>query len=133
MTKILVVGEDERLLESRSAVLRRTGATVVSHLGGDVQKLVLSELPDLVVLCHSLGADEAELVADGVRECCPATRILLVSSGLGSDRPYKESKFDSISLPEPSQLLKRVVELLLIPPAHSTEKTPNVRPVISTL
>lgn len=118
MPKILLVGQDEGLLHSRSAVLKRTGAVVVSHIGGDLLTMVQSEMPDMVVLCHSLSTDYAEAMADAARLCCPKTRVLLVLSELRADRPYKDAKFDAVSPSEPSKLIARVSELLEILPHH---------------
>jgi response regulator RpfG family c-di-GMP phosphodiesterase len=121
MPKILLVGEDEGLLETRSEVLKRTGAIVTSHIGDDALKVVQSKVPDLVVVCHSLPTSDAESMADEVRRCCPKTRILLVLSELGVDRPYKDTKFDATSPAEPSKLIERATELLGILPHHTVE------------
>jgi response regulator RpfG family c-di-GMP phosphodiesterase len=126
MPKILLVGQDEGLLETRSAVLKKTGAVVTSYIGNDALKVVQSEMPDLVVVCHSLPMDDAESVADGVRICCPKTRILLVLSVV-ADRPYKETKFDAISPAEPSSLIARSTELLRILPNFAMEETARDR------
>jgi DNA-binding NtrC family response regulator len=123
MHKILLVGQDEGLLESRSAILKRTGADVVSYIGSDFLKVVQSEMPDLVVLCHSLSTDYAESTADVLRRCCPGTRVLLVSSELRADRPYKDAKFDAVSPAEPSRLIAGVSELLEILPHPAIEDT----------
>ena len=64
MPKILLVGQDVRLLETRSAVLKKTGAEVVYCVGCQVFDVVALESPDLVVLCHSLSEVEAEMIAD---------------------------------------------------------------------
>jgi hypothetical protein len=125
MPKILLVGQDEGLLETRCAVLKRTGAVVVSYIGNDALKVVQSEMPDLVVLCHSLAADIAEVMADEVRRCCPKARILLVLSELGGDRSYKDTKFDATSPARPSKLIERATELLRTPPHHLMEEITN--------
>jgi CheY-like chemotaxis protein len=127
MPKILLVGQDEGLLHSRSAVLKRTGAVVVSHIGDDLLTVVQSEVPDMVVLCHSLSMDYAEAMADAARLCCPKTKVLLVLSELRADRPYKDAKFDAVSHAEPSRLIARVSELLEILPHHVMETTASER------
>jgi hypothetical protein len=127
MPKILLVGQDEGLLESRSAVLKRTGAVVVSCIGDDFLPAVQSEMPDTVVLCHSLSTDYAEAMADTVRLCCPKTKVLLVLSELRADRPYKDAKFNAVSPAEPSRLIARVSELLGILPHHAMEGTASER------
>jgi hypothetical protein len=95
-------------------VLKRTGATVISCSGGEALAAVKSEMPDLVVLCHSLAVDDAESMADLVRGCCPTTRVLLVLSEVGPDKPYCNAKFDATTFSEPSHLVKHAIELLKV-------------------
>jgi response regulator RpfG family c-di-GMP phosphodiesterase len=112
MPKILLAGQDVRLLETRAAVLRKTGAEVVYCEGSQVCNIVVSEMPDLVVLCHSLLEVEAEAIADQVHECCPKARVLLVVSQMADERQNGDAKFDATSLSEPRRLVVRVTELL---------------------
>jgi DNA-binding response OmpR family regulator len=112
MSKILLAGQDVRLLETRAAVLKKTGADVVYCSGSQVFNTALSEMPDLVVLCHSLAEIEAETIADKVHTCWPKTRVLLVVSQVIEERQYQDAKFDATSLPQPSGLIKRATELL---------------------
>lgn len=112
MPKILLAGQDGRLLETRAAVLKKTGAEVIYCIGSQVSNIVASEMPDLLVLCHSLAETEAEAIVDTVRECCPKTRVLLVVSQLTDAKQYKGAKFDATSLSEPAKLIKRATELL---------------------
>lgn len=118
MPKILLAGQDDRLLETRAAVLKGTGATVISCRSGEALDAVKSEVPDLVVLCHSLAVDDAELMADRIRDCCPTARILLVLSEVGPDKPYRDEKFDAKTFAEPSLLVTHATELLKMPPHH---------------
>ncbi len=112
MPKILLAGQDVRLLETRAAVLRKTGAEVVYCEGAQVCNIVVSEVPDLVVLCHSLLEVEAEAIADKVHEYCPKTRVLLVVSQMADERQNGDAKFDATSLSEPRRLVIRATELL---------------------
>jgi response regulator RpfG family c-di-GMP phosphodiesterase len=112
MPKILLAGQDVRLLETRAAVLRKTGAEVVYCEGSQVCNIVASEMPDLVVLCHSLLEVEAEAISDKVHECCPKTRVLLVVSQMADERQNGDTKFDAMSLSEPRRLVICASELL---------------------
>lgn len=112
MPKILLVGEDVRLLETRAEVLKKTGADVVYCIGSKVFKVIASELPNLIVLCHSLTEQEAEAIADEVHACCPKTRVLLVVSQVVEEKHYQGPKFDGTSRSEPSRLIQRATELL---------------------
>jgi hypothetical protein len=120
--KILLAGQDDRLLETRAAVLTRTGASVISCSGQEALDAVKSEMPDLVVLCHSLSVDDAELMADRVRDCCPTTRVLMVLSGIGPDKPYRNAKFDVTTFADPSRLVKHATELLKELPHHNPQE-----------
>ena len=86
-------------METRAAVLRKTGADVVYCSGSQVFNTVPSEMPDLVVLCHSLAEIEAETIADKVHTCWPKTRVLLVVSQVIEERQYQDAKFDATSQP----------------------------------
>jgi hypothetical protein len=123
MPKILLVGQDVRLLETRAAVLKKTGADVVYCIGSQVFNIIASEMPDLVVLCHSLTEREAEAIADKVHACCSGTRVLLVVSRTVEEKYYENAKFDGTSPPEPAGLIKRAMELLGLPYYHVKEIT----------
>ncbi len=127
MSKILLAGQDVRLLETRAAVLRKTGAEVVYCEGSQVCNIVVSEMPDLVVLCHSLSEVEAEAIADKVHECCPKTRVLLVVSQMADERENGDAKFDATSLSEPKRLITRAAELLQGPPYHQVREITHDR------
>lgn len=112
MPKILLVGQDVSLLETRAEVLKKTGADVVYCIGSKVLDVLASELPNLVVLCHSLTEQEAEAIADKVHACSPKTRVLLVVSQVFEEKQYLGAKFDATSLPGPLRLIQRAGELL---------------------
>jgi hypothetical protein len=112
MPKIVLAGQDVHLLETRAEVLKKTGAEVVYCIGSDTLQVVASEMPALLVLCHSIAHDEAELIAEKVRACCPETKVLLVVSQVIAERPHHEEKFDATSLSEPSRLVTSATKLL---------------------
>ena len=119
MPKILVAGQDIHLLGTRAAVLARTGADVISCIGSKTVGTVKSERPDLLVLCHSLLSDnDAGAIADEIRACCQATKILMVLSELGSDLPVQDAKFDAICPPNPERLIVLAIELLGVRGPH---------------
>ncbi len=126
MPKILLAGCDVRLLETRAAVLKKTGAEVLYCTGSHVLEVLVSENPDLVVLCHSLGRGEAEALADKIRSRSPKTRVLLVVSQVCEEKQYQDAKFDAMTLPEPVRLIKRATELLDRPPCdYAREHGPD--------
>jgi len=112
MPKIVLAGQDVPLLETRAEVLKKIDAEVVYCIGSDALKVVTAEMPDLLVLCHSLGTEEAESIAAATRACCPKTKILLVVSQVTTGMPDWAEKFDAVSQPEPARLLVRATKLL---------------------
>jgi len=112
MPKIVLAGQDIHLLETRAEVLKSTGSDVIYCVGSKALNIIASENPDLLVLCHTLAHEEAEAIAEKVYTLCPTTRILLVVSQVIADRPYRDSKFDATSLPDPVRLVARTAELL---------------------
>ena len=127
MPKILLTGQDVRLLETRAAVLRKTGAEVIYCDGSQVLNIMETEKPDLFVLCHSLMAVEADVIADKVHASCPGARILLVVSQMIAEKQYADAKFDGTSLPEPVRLIKRATELLEGLPSHYVKEISHDR------
>jgi DNA-binding response OmpR family regulator len=120
MPKIVLAGQDVHLLETRAEVLKATGAEVVYCIGSQALNVVESERPDLLVLCHSLLNEEAEMIADRIHVSCAKTRVLLVLSQV-IDRPYEGEKFDATSLADPTRLVARANELLQRPPYHQAK------------
>jgi hypothetical protein len=112
MPKIVLAGQDVHLLETRAAVLKKTGSDVIYCLGSKAFDIVASETPELLVLCHTLAHEEAGAIAERVYTCCPKTRVLLVVSQVIADRPYRDAKFDATSVSDPAQLVARSAELL---------------------
>jgi len=127
MLKIVLAGQDIRLLETRAEVLRKTGADVVYCVGCQALNIVASEMPDLLVLCHSIAPEEAEAIADRVRTHYPKTRVLLVVSQMIPAGPYQDAKFDAKSLAEPARLVARATELLQALPFHHVREIPHDR------
>src|ERR1700733_1233627 len=132
--KILLAGQDPRLLKTRAAVLKKTGAEVVFCNASEALKVVASKTFDLVVLCHSVPAGEAEMTADSSRKRSDKTRVLLVISGAWPESLGDAAKFDAVTLPDPARLIAQAVELLQGLPDHRLRELGNVRqprPVIT--
>jgi CheY-like chemotaxis protein len=110
--KILLAGQDPRLLTTRAAVLKQTGAEVVSCNASEALKLVESKRFDLVVLCHSVLAGEAATIADRAHKHNDKTWVLMVISGMNPESLGDAAKFDAVTLPDPARLLAQAAELL---------------------
>jgi CheY-like chemotaxis protein len=112
MSRILLAGSDFRLLETRAAVLAKTGAEVIFRNTKETLGILDQDEFDLVILCHSLPErDAAEIVAK-VHEKSPGTRILMVTSRLDMYGMRPDSMVDATSLPEPGQLVALASQLL---------------------
>jgi CheY-like chemotaxis protein len=122
MSKILLAGNDFRLLATRAAVLAKTEASVTCCNASEAMKVLESETFDLVVLCHSLTATQAAEITDRVHQRLPGTKILLVVSGVASELLYSGIPFDATSPTDPNHLIRRTSELLRALPNHRIEE-----------
>lgn len=118
MPKILLVGQDFRLLATRAAVLAKTSASVVCCNAIEALTVLETEAFDLVVLCHSLSGNQISVITELVHRRWLETRILLVVSRVSQERLYNGVEFDATSLPDPNRLIRRTAELLQGLPNH---------------
>ncbi|MEO8737682.1 MAG: hypothetical protein ABI380_14230 [Edaphobacter sp.] len=123
MPKILLIGQDFRLLATRAAVLAKTHASIICCNAAEGLKILEGEAFDLVVLCHSLAETQATEVTDAVHRRWPGTRILMVVSDVSIERLYKGIEFDATSSPDPNRLIRRTSELLERLPNHRIEES----------
>jgi DNA-binding NtrC family response regulator len=116
MPKILLVGNDFRLLTTRAAVLAHTKASVVCCNAVEVPKILQGlqgESFGLVILCHSLTGKQTTGIIELIHQKQPGTKILMVMSDLSLDRPPKEAALDAVISADPGGLVRRTSELLL--------------------
>jgi CheY-like chemotaxis protein len=125
MQKILVAGQDARLLATRAEVLKKTGADVVSCTASEALKLLESETVDLVVLCHSLSEEEVERIAHKAHERGQRTRVLVVVPEVSRERLHRDATFDATTLSDPTRLIARATELLQGLPNHHLKEIVN--------
>ncbi|MCU1226283.1 MAG: hypothetical protein JWQ42_4376 [Edaphobacter sp.] len=128
MPKILLAGNDFRLLGTRAAVLGKTGASVVCCSASETREIIRTEKFDLVVLCHTLSDQEAAQIIDIVRRHWPQTRTLQVVFDGAVERPYRETDLNATSSAEPSRLVRRTTELLQALPHHHIEEAAGDAP-----
>jgi CheY-like chemotaxis protein len=112
MSTILLAGSDYRLLETRAAVLAKTGAEVISRNSRETLEILGRDAFDLVILCHSLPELDAAVIVAKVHEKSPATKILMVTSNLDMFGTRADSEVDATSFPEPGQLIALASQLL---------------------
>lgn len=123
MYKILLAGQDFRLLATRAAVLEKANAKVVCCNAAETLKILECEAFDLIVLCHSLAETDAARITIATHRRWPRTRILMIISGMSRERFYRGVKFDATSPPDPGHLIRNTTELLEALPDHHIEET----------
>jgi DNA-binding NtrC family response regulator len=114
MSRILLAGSDFRLLETRAAVLAKTGAEVISRNAKETLRILDREKFDLVILCHSLPEPDAALIVAKIHEKRPGTKILMVASNLDMYGMRPDGDVDATSLPEPGHLVALASQLLKV-------------------
>jgi CheY-like chemotaxis protein len=78
---ILVLGYDERLLETRRMVLERAGFQVLTaHQMEQAKEVTVTSDVDLLLLCHTLSDRDVRNVASYVREERLSTKLLLITT-----------------------------------------------------
>lgn len=108
---ILVYGNDVALLESRAKVLERTGMIVLRlSQKTALEGALLSEPMALLVLCHTLAADEHERALQLATSIRPAMKRLLMTTPK-TDKPRQQA--DLISSSAGPQALVELVNSLL--------------------
>jgi CheY-like chemotaxis protein len=120
--KILLAGQDSRLLSTRAAVLNKISDHVVSCNVPEALQFLESHRPNLVILCHSLPVEDAEKIADKAHQRGEGTRVLMLVSDMGAERQQCDGKFDAVMLPEPAGLITRTTELLQGSSDHQLEE-----------
>ena len=85
MFRILSVGNDSALLESRAALLRYTGAIVDSADVPTARSAALLREYDLLILCQSVPLRDAAELHEICRFRAPHTKTLLLGADLRED------------------------------------------------
>lgn len=113
MPKILLVGNDLRLLTTRAAVLAKTKASVIYCNALEAEQIFQSDSFDLIVLCHTLTGEQSAEVTGIANQKLPGTKILMITSSTSEDRPPKGVVFDGLVSSDPAGLVSRASRLLL--------------------
>lgn len=110
MLAILLIGEDLRLLATRAAVLRRVDADVDQGRPEELTALMSERHYDLLVLCHTLRAKDAEAITQLAHQMWPGTRILQIVRERWMEKPLRMG-VAALSTPEPRRLVERTRQL----------------------
>jgi DNA-binding NarL/FixJ family response regulator len=112
MNTILLVGEDAMLLQTRAAVLAKTGAEVVCCAPNAALTMQADRECDLVVLCHSVAEALSLALAETIHARWPKTKVLQVVSRREWDSVDAKAAVDAISSAEPERLIQQTTKLL---------------------
>ena len=93
----LSVGRDPLLLQTRGQVLRKDGYTVASTASSDqaLQQFVAGDF-DMVILCHSIPAQERERLADAIHRHSPNTPVVVVAAGFSGKDPAVHATYQRV-------------------------------------
>jgi DNA-binding response OmpR family regulator len=111
MRTILAISQDERLLTTRAAVLRKSNAEVIEARADEAKKILKARQFDLVVLCHSLTVEETLEIASLAHRQTIAIPILRLVSNAEFASEWTFITPDAVASGDP-RVLERVAELL---------------------
>lgn len=117
---ILVVGQDQLILETRCAILRSAGYTVrsASSIRESIDLFHAGDF-DLIVLCHSVCAEDRDRITLVIRSNGSRIPILTVAS---ASTDFREGLADGTLSSRPQDLIKGLTDLLADDP-HKTAQT----------
>jgi DNA-binding response OmpR family regulator len=108
MFRILSVGNDSTLLESRAALLRYTGAKVDSADVLTARSAAMLRKYDLLILCQSVPMRDAAELHEICRFRAPQTRTLLLGADIREDAMQINADGRLNSLEGPTALINEV-------------------------
>jgi len=111
MLKMLLVGDDFRLLATRAALLSKAGVNTVCCNPAEMMRDLQHENFDLVLLCHSLQDEVAKDVTAVARRWWPQAKLLLMVSDL-SPRASRAFGCDGVIGAEPTEMMRQTMALL---------------------
>jgi hypothetical protein len=108
MFRILSVGNDRTLLESRAALLRYTGAEVDSVDVQAARSTAMFRKYDLLILCQSVSMLDADELSEICRFRCRETKVLLLGADIREDETQINADGKLYSLEGPTALIDKV-------------------------
>jgi DNA-binding NtrC family response regulator len=105
MPKVLQIGNDSLLMQSRTGLLAAAGLQVL-NLSGRAEALDrIPSVPwDLAILCHTLNRADRAAIVEALRRRNPRAPILLVARRVYTP-PGESSAFDSVLSPTPARMI----------------------------
>jgi hypothetical protein len=118
MKRILLVGEDAHLLDTRAAILEQTGAAATCCPPSAITEHPEWEDFALVVLCHTI--HDAKKLGEEIHRRWPEVPVLQVLTSYGAPSPINWHVDATSAATHPGDLVE-VAKVLL---RHSTEVLP---------
>jgi hypothetical protein len=112
MATILAVGQDEGLLSSRSAVLRKCNVEVITARPSEAREILVAQKFDLLVLCHTLSSDDMNDLVQLARQQRSDIQVLEVLRKTEFSWDRGPSGADGITASAPVTLVAKVTEML---------------------
>jgi DNA-binding response OmpR family regulator len=108
-TLVLMVGRDKTLAETRSKVLQQAGYTVECAFSFTqaIDKFLAGDF-DLILLCHSIPAEDRERLTLQLRQHTTRTPIITVAAFMGQRDPFADATIDN----DPAELITGIREIV---------------------
>jgi DNA-binding response OmpR family regulator len=111
MCTILAIGQDEELLNTRSAVLRRCNAGVIAARPSEAIEILKAARFDLVVLCHTLSTEDMKKLVSFAHQQASDIQVLEVLQASAPSWGRARSGADDTSPSNPVSLVAKVIEM----------------------
>ena len=112
MCTILAVGQDEDLLHTRSAVLRKCNAGATTARASEAIEILKAERFDLVVLCHTLSTEDRNTLVLLAHQQPSDIRVLEILNPTKQSWDRISSGADDMAPSKPEILVAKVTEML---------------------
>lgn len=110
--RVLCLGHDERLLETRVQVLASRYETVSVRSLAEMRSLPGDARFDIVLLCHTLSPEECGVCSEVARERWPEARVLAIAVERGSCWEYADQVVKAMDGP---RVLFGAIDQMLAP------------------
>lgn len=112
MCTILAVGQDEGLLSTRSAILRKCNAAVVAARAPEAIQILKAQQFDLVVLCHTVTSVDMNELASLAHHQANDIQVLEILKASELNWGPHCSGADDVVLSKPETLVAKVTKML---------------------
>jgi CheY-like chemotaxis protein len=111
MCTILAIGQDEELLYTRSAVLRKCNAGVITARPSEAIEILKAGCFDLVVLCHTLSTEDRKRLVLLAHQQASSIQVLEVLRATEPSWEHAFSGADEMAPSNPERLIAKVIEM----------------------